>query len=305
MWKEWFSYTKSQRYGILTLALMVVVVAFYPFAHQTLFTKPSPLLTSNSFHKVDSFYNALTYSKPKVETSFSMSEEERPAAAVPEEFYFDPNTVSTSELVRLGLTPRQAASIENYRQKGGLFAKPDDFAKMYVVNKDMFERLKPYIKIAPAPEQQPKDSTTYPPQAQFAKTESKIYIDLNTVDTLEITRIRGIGRSYARRIISYRERLGGFYNTNQLTEVYGFPKDLLSSIQDQIWVDTLAINTININLVDYQELRRHPYLTDYQAKAIIYYRETMSNFSKIEDIRANKLIDEQTYQRIKPYLTIN
>ena len=213
--------------------------------------------------------------------------------------------MSSSDLVRFGLSPRQAATIETYRQKGGLFAKPDDFAKMYVIDKDMFEKLKPYIQIATAPDEQPKDSIVIPPQDQFAKVESRIFLELNSVDTLEITMIRGIGRSYARRIISYRERLGGFYNTNQLAEVYGFPKDLIPSIQNQIWVDTMAISKININLVDYHELRRHPYLTDYQARAIIYYRETMTNYSSLDELTLHKLIDKDTFLKIKPYITIN
>jgi len=305
MWQEWFSYTKSQRYGIIALASLVIMAALFPFVHQTLFTKPNPLIDTNTFYKVDSFLNTLSYSPPPTDRSISLEDEERPKSDEPELFHFDPNTVNSSDLVRLGLSPRQAATIENYRQKGGLFNKPEDFAKMYVIDKDMFERLKPYIQIASAPEPRPKDSITTPPQEQFANAEPRIYLELNSVDTLEITKIKGIGRSYARRIISYRERLGGFYNTNQLAEVYGFPKDLLPSIQNQVWVDTMAISKININLVDYYELRRHPYLTDYQARAIIYYRETMSNYVSLDELTLHKLIDMETFLKIKHYLTIN
>jgi DNA uptake protein ComE-like DNA-binding protein len=305
MWKEWFSYSKLQRYGIITLSFLVVLCALFPFIHQTFIYTPDPILESNSFYAIDSFLNTLSYSKPKPKPSFSMVEEERPPTQKAERFYFDPNTVSTSELVRMGLSLKQAAVIENYRQKGGQFRQPEDFAKMYVIDSSLFAQIKPYIQIKPIEEPELKlaEKSTNEYEAP-KKEETKIYLDLNTVDTLEITRIRGIGRGYARRIISYRQLLGGFYNINQLLEVYGFPQELLVSINDQVWVDTLAIKKININLVDYEELRKHPYLTDYQARAIIYYRETMGNFKSAEELTKHKLVDSKTLNRIRPYITL-
>lgn len=305
MWKEWFNYSKSQRYGIVTLAFLVVLCALFPFIHKTFIHSPDPILESNSFYAVDSFLNTLSYSKPKSKPSFSMVEEERPPTQKAERFYFDPNTVSISELVRMGLSPKQAAVIDNYRQKGGQFRQAEDFAKMYVIDSSMFAQLKSYIQIKPIEEPELKLAEKNANEHEAPKEEAKIYLDLNTVDTLEITRIRGIGRGYARRIIAYRQLLGGFHNINQLLEVYGFPQELLASINDQVWVDTLAINKININLVDYEELRKHPYLTDYQARAIIYYRETMGNYNSPKELTINKLLDSNTYLKFKPYITLN
>ena len=63
-----------------------------------------------------------------------------------ESFRFNPNTVSVSDLCRLGFTEKQAESIDLYRRKGGRFWRPSDFAKSYVVSDTLFRRLKKYSR---------------------------------------------------------------------------------------------------------------------------------------------------------------
>ncbi|MBO5807918.1 MAG: helix-hairpin-helix domain-containing protein, partial [Bacteroidales bacterium] len=64
-----------------------------------------------------------------------------------ETFRFDPNTVPVEDLCRLGFSPKQAQSIDNYRKKGGRFRRKSDFAKSYVVSDSIYRRLEPYIDI--------------------------------------------------------------------------------------------------------------------------------------------------------------
>jgi DNA uptake protein ComE-like DNA-binding protein len=299
MWKEWLNYSRSQRYGTVVLMFLVILVAFYPLLYQTLYLTPEPIVEANVFYRVDSFFTALKYSPPQVNNQFSFTEEERPLSSKPELFAFDPNTVSTAELVRLGLSARQAAVIDNFRSKGGFFREPKDFAKMYVIDSATFRTLEPFIRIAP------RDLIVDSARLVSApKVREKVYLNLNTVDTLQITRVKGIGRGFARRIVDYRQRLGGFYSVNQLLDIYGFSPELLEQVKQELWVDTLSVQTKNINMADYYELRNHPYLTDYQARAIIYYRETMGNFIRLEDMVKHKLVDTTTFRKVKPYLTV-
>lgn len=286
------------------LTILVIVIAIFPTVHQSFFYKPFVSLDSENFQQVDSFFTSLNYTPQTKAKRFSFTDEEKKLKPEPETFPFDPNTVSATQLVRLGLSVSQAATIERYRNKGGVFVTPFDFSKMYVIDSSMYNRLKPYIQI----EQIEEDDTTHLTKPAAFRTNYKdeppLYIELNTADTLEITKIKGIGRGYARRIISYRNLLGGFHSVDQLAEVYGFPPDLLESIRQTVWVDTLLVNKLNINLVEYQTLKAHPYLTNYQAKAIIYYRETMQNFKSLDEMVKHKLIDEETLQKIRPYLEI-
>ncbi|MDY0200484.1 MAG: helix-hairpin-helix domain-containing protein [Bacteroidales bacterium] len=304
MWKEWLSFSKTQQRGILVLIILVIAAALFPAVHQTFFYKPFVSLDSESFQRVDSFFTSLSYTAKATKEHFSFTDEEKNLRSEPESFPFDPNTINSTQLVRLGLSKSQATTIVKYRNKGGIFMTANDFSKMYVIDSAMFNRLKPYIQI----ELTEKNDTTHPTKpAVFSanyESEPPLYIELNTVDTLEITKIKGIGRGYARRIISYRNLLGGFHSVDQLAEVYGFPPDLLESIRSTVWVDTLLVNKLNINLVEYQTLKAHPYLTNHHAKAIIYYRETMGNFNSLDEMVKHKLIDKETLQKIRPYLEI-
>lgn len=300
MWKEWFSFSKTERYGIILLLTLILILATIPYIHRAFFVSPTPLIDPQLFSKVDSFILTLNQPTDRVEQPFSYIEEEKPPTKEPELFNFDPNTVATSQLVRLGLSQKQSQVIEKYRSKGGTFRKAEDFSKIYVIDSILFNRLSPFIKID-------KNQFEHKNVAQNDTViEAEILlIELNTTDTLELVKLRGIGRGYARRIVAYRTRLGGYYSANQLTEVYGFPKETLESILPSIYIDSLKIEKININLIDYNELRKHPYLNDYQARAIIYYRETIGTFHSTNQIMDNKLVDSKTFQRLRHYITVN
>ena len=62
-------------------------------------------------------------------------------------FRFDPNTADSATFVRLGLSPRVARAIIHYRAAGGIFRKPQDFARIYTLSDEDFHRLLPYIYI--------------------------------------------------------------------------------------------------------------------------------------------------------------
>jgi len=66
----------------------------------------------------------------------------------------------------------------------------------------------------------------------------------------------------------------------------------------------LRVEKIDVNLVSYHDLRRHPYISEYQARAIVYYRETVGNIHSLEELKENKLLDAYSYNRLKGYLTV-
>lgn len=303
MWKDWLCFSRLERYGILVLFLLICFAALYPYVYQAFFIKSSPLANHKSYTLVDSFFTSLKQRTKPAKANFSITDEEAAPLKEPQYFQFDPNTVTSSQLVIMGFSKRQAAVIENYRKKGGAFRVPSDFSKIFVVDSLMYSKLEPYISIPPLPEGEAETGANE--RIAYVDEYEQLKIDLNSADTIELIKLRGVGRGYARRIIAYRQLLGGYHNVDQVLEVYGFPKDLFESISPNIWVDTLSVKKININLVDYQDLRKHPYINEYQAKAIVYYRETIGNINSIDEIIKNKLVDRKSYDRIKNYLTVN
>jgi competence ComEA-like helix-hairpin-helix protein len=90
----------------------------------------------------------------------------------------------------------------------------------------------------------------------------------------------------------------------QLMEVYGFSTELYEKVTPHIVVDTSKVSKIDINTADIYELKKHPYLDYYQAKAIVQYRLSNGAFSTINDILHVPTIDVATFEKIKPYLSV-
>jgi len=60
---------------------------------------------------------------------------------------FDPNTADSLTFRQLGLSAWATKNALKYRKKGGRFRKPDDFKKIYGLDEELFEELRPYIQI--------------------------------------------------------------------------------------------------------------------------------------------------------------
>lgn len=302
MIKTWLTFSKGERYGLVVLFVLIFIVAIFPYLHQILFPISFEADNLAQQNKVDSFFQSLEYRSSQTYSPFSLADEETPRKPEAEIFPFDPNTVSIAELMRLGFSEKQAMAIEKYRDKGWKFRTADDFGKVYVVDSLLFKKLKPYISIPPS---------DHPWQRQAAITDSlkkvreSVVVELNTADTLELVKLKGIGRGYARRIAAHRTLLGGFMSIEQLTDIYGITPELVESIRPQVRIDTMLTKRIYLNMISYNELKMHPYLTDYQARAIIYYREKVGNVPNMSTLVDKKLLDPKTFEKIKRYIVLN
>ena len=116
------------------------------------------------------------------------------------------------------------------------------------------------------------DSPKYKPYTK--RTEREVMLELNSADTLQLQELRGIGPGFARRIVKYREKLGGYYAKEQLMEIYGFTEELYGKVAPHITVDASKIRRLDVNAHGIAELKLHPYISFYEAKAIVEYRNT-------------------------------
>jgi DNA uptake protein ComE-like DNA-binding protein len=226
------------------------------------------------------------------------------AARQVERFPFDPNTADSTQLLRLGLRPWQVRSIYRYRAAGGIYRQPSDFARLYGLTQKEYRELEPYIRIAP--DYQPaadrygtsrssrRDSLgpDYPTKLQLSET-----IDLNAADTTLLMRVPGIGRYFAREIAAYRQRLGGFYSVDQLLEIEEFPEKALPYFVVHGTTTKIAVNRLTLN-----QLKRHPYINYYQAKAIVDYRRLRGPLKSLGDLRLHKDFSEKDMERLSHYV---
>ena len=87
-------------------------------------------------------------------------------------------------------------------------------------------------------------------------------IVLNRADTTQLRKVPGIGSFFARKIVEYRERLGGYYRVQQLLEIEDFPE---TAVDFFIIPDDTQFRKLNVNRLSLNELKRHPYINYYQA----------------------------------------
>jgi DNA uptake protein ComE-like DNA-binding protein len=216
---------------------------------------------------------------------------------------FDPNHADSLSFRRLGLPAWMVKNILKYRAKGGVFRKAADFRKIYGLSDNEYAELQPYITIAPREEAPHKSLPLYTPaphdSVRFFKYPVGTHLSLNRSDTTELKKVPGIGSSIARMIVGYRNRLGGFYRIEQLADI-GLNTD---SLRTWFTVDTLSLRRIKINNAGIEQLRAHPYINFYQAKALVEYRKkygylhSLAPFALYEEFTPNDL------QRIGHYLS--
>lgn len=165
-----------------------------------------------------------------------------------ESFQFNPNTASVEDLCRLGFSPKQAASIVEYRNKGGKFRRKSDFARSFVVSDSIYKRLEPYIDIP--------------------------LIDLNLADSAAFDTLPGIGGWFASKMVEYRKELGGYSYKEQLMDIWKFDREKYDNLSDLITIDETHIRPYPLWTHPVDSLRLHPYIRNYEtARAIVLFRE--------------------------------
>lgn len=312
------------------------------------------------------------------------------AGATPQRFRFNPNTITLDSLQLLGFSQRQAQTILNYRSKGGIFRRREDFARMYTVDSAMYASLEEYIFI---PDKDTSLQRNFPVRKRGVsgtesasvgkmvqergvsgtgsvsagkmvqergvsgtgneldetmvqkrgvsgtksvsagkmvqergdigakrytgesvvyggKVEGNRYVcNLNTADSAALVELYGIGGHFARKILEYRERLGGsFAHKRQLLEIEGFSQQRYEQIENNIVVNENDVKGFSLLDADRKALERHPYIGPYAARGIITYlrikgREAFSDELKfLEELVKEHIITENNARRLVEYL---
>ncbi|MFR3425363.1 MAG: helix-hairpin-helix domain-containing protein [Phocaeicola coprocola] len=296
MWKDFFYYTKSERRVILLLLAIALLLLVIWAITEYLRPVEVPVTLSES-EEIDSFLANLE-EQEKIRKSHTPKNE---ISAVLQPF--DPNTADSVLLRQLGLPVYIVRNILKYRAKGGVFRSPESFSRIYGLKEEVYQKLKPYITIAPLVSvshvrtdtfRQLKDTIPYIP-----KYEEGTIVDLNKADTSILKRIPGIGSTLARMIVVYRQRLGGFYDVSQLQEV----PHVRVELNKWFVVTPAGLHKIQVNSASLDKLRSHPYMDFYKAKAIMEYRRKRGKIKGLSQLSMFEEFTEKDLKRLSPYLT--
>lgn len=310
----YFNFTKKERVGTFFILLLILIFLFLPFLFPYFITEKK--YSRSQFEKEiaalkikqpDSGINRPgNFDESNYQNYYQPSDKNyytrQPKGEL---FYFDPNTLPAEGWKRLGIRDKTANTIRNYVSKGGRFYRPEDIGKIWGLHEDEIARLLPYVRI------EQKTNDVYPAQVskqadapisnpRYAKT----IIDINTADTSALISLPGIGSKLANRIISFRDKLGGFYKIEQVAETYALPDSTFQKIKDRLIIGNATFKQININTVTLDELKAHPYIRYNIANAIVQYRQQHGNFSTVSDLKNILIITSDALQKMEPYLFV-
>ena len=214
-------------------------------------------------------------------------------------FAFDPNQATKEELKDLGFKEFLADRIVNYRTKGGKFMVKRDLLKIYGMDSSLYQKLIPFINL---PEVRSKEKPS--DKIEIKEKPVAARFDLNKADTSQLIKIYGIGPKLSVRIVTYREKLGGFISSSQLNEVYGLDSIVVKELTSRSFIDQNFLpGQININTATEKELGSHPYIKYKLAKAIVVYRMQHGSFAAVDELKKITIIDTDAFVKMRAYLT--
>ena len=283
-----FFVSKRSKRGVFIFIIISLLVVFTPRILFSLKQEENFFVSSEKIREIKRSTYKSNYERKKYKGNYKKKNRFRIPPAK-----FNPNMYSMEEWMHLGLSNKQAAVVLKFTERG--IYSNEQLKKIVFIPDQLFNLI--------------KDSTIYPDKADFAsntKKETKLFsrIELNGADQEKLEEIPGIGAFFAKNILKHRDRLGGFLRKEQLLEIWKFDIEKLNSIEQYIEVDSEKIKRIELNTVTVEELKEHPYLNWSSANSIIKIRAQKGRFKSIEEIKESVLMDEEMFEKLKPYLTL-
>ena len=210
-------------------------------------------------------------------------------------FDFDPNKVSVDGLDKLGFSNRTQQALIKFRENGGRFNDREDLQFLFGMTSEFYNKIADYIKI------ENLDKQINVTDFRANENKEQIFVDINSSDAEAWQKLRGIGPFYAKRIVNFRNHLGGFHDIDQIAETYGLPDTVFQQIRPYLRM-TSSNTKIEINRVDKVTLSEHPYFSQKQASVLINFRDEHGPLQSVNDLYRVLIFDSAFVQKIKPYL---
>lgn len=301
--RDYFTFSRSERNGVIILLILIFLLAV---ANKLIFYFETPAridlalldsakqelaLYSDSITQMPSKQTFTAYSANQEEDGDDHVRQSDVRSSNPELFSFDPNKATDDDFHRLGFSEKQITSIRKYMGTGVVFRSKEDFYKIRVITEDQKRILSGYVVI--------EGVSKLPVNDEF--TSQQKLIELNSTDSISLKQLPGIGDKLSKRIVKYRDLLGGFHSISQLREVYGLDEATVKRIENRITIDGTKIKKLNLNFSDQTELSRHPYIQLNLARKIIKFRTMYGSITDWSILQDSMILNIDEYNRLKPY----
>ncbi len=326
--RDHFGFSQREARGFTVVLLIGVFALLIPFLYRWLIPEKHVDTSAADQQKLDSLVAIMRTEEVKEDNErrsqygnkYSSNRDDQRTAErfhEPKPFNFDPNTVSVSGWQQLGLPKYMAERIDKFRSKGGQFRRKEDLLKIYDFPPDLYDQLEAYIQLPeragsayasnrPGPNPSEGSSPANAPTSERPRHEKPAFVapqafDINTADTNDLKKLKGIGSGRARQIVKFRDALGGFVSANQFAEIFNIDSLSVAELNQYARIQT-AIRRMPINTISAEELDRSPYLSRRQAEIIVAYRNQHGAFASLESLRPIRILDAKLIEKLGPYL---
>lgn len=209
----------------------------------------------------------------------------------------NPNYLSDYRGYLMGMSPAEIDRLHQFRNNGMYVRSPEEFQKVTGISDSLFKTISPILRL-------PKLKKTYFGN-RAGKKRTIIKKDLNTATATELEAIYGIGKVLSKRIIKFRNALGGFIDERQLYDVYGLEEEVVRRVFNSYEIIKIPeIKRYSINGATAAELASSVYLSWDVAREIVAYRDSVGGVTKWEEIATIQGFPIDKIERIKLYLTL-
>ncbi|PLX14004.1 MAG: hypothetical protein C0598_02365 [Marinilabiliales bacterium] len=304
--KSFMTLSKSEQKGIFILFVLIFIISIINIL--------IPLLQSNSridFDKFKSEINQFNSRQNQIEDSLFLLKKQSAGELTYEEarklinpIAFNPNKIDKSEFLDMGFNEKQFRTIKNYLEKGGRFREKEDFRKIYCVSDAEYNIIEPFLQLETDELEIYNSKKNKNEDFVLLKKVSPtpfVYTEINAADSSMLACNLKLKAYLIERVIKYRKLLGGYYNANQLMEVYGFPEYYFDKIEPFLAVDTTLIDKLGINNIEFRKLLKHPYF-DYETTKTVFKSKPKNGFSNFREFKEKTSINDSIANKIKHYL---
>lgn len=282
-YKSHFEFTKQERSGIFYLLLFIITLQLGYYAYSNL----SPKDAEERF-----VVNTEEQAKIDILKKESLAKENYSV------FPFNPNFISDYKGYTLGMSVQEIDRLHVFREKNRFVDSGEEFQEVTKVSDSLLNKLQPLFKFPEWKKKMKKINT-------YSKVKTFAVKDINSCTEEELQSISGIGEVLSKRIVKFRNTLGGFLIDAQLYDVYGLKPEVAGKVLVQFKVIKIPlIKKININRATASELSKLVYIQKRVSFELINYRIRNDSITSFDELVNVKNFPFEKIDKIKLYLKL-
>ncbi len=288
--KSYFRFMNDHRSGIFLLFLLIIFIqtAWYFYANENQIPEKSTK-EKEQWLALQSQIDSMKLVKVKKKYEIKP---------------FNPNFITDYKGYILGMSVKEIDRLHEYRKHEKFVNSVQEFQEVTKVSDSLLNVISPYFKFP----DWVKNKKNYKPfvKYEFAIKEKIVVKDINEASQEDLIKVSGIGEALSLRILTEKEKFGGFVSMDQMKHIWGLSPEVIENLNKHFTIKTLPpIKKIPINSASIKELTQFPYFRYAIAKSIVTYRSMNGDIKTVEDLTKIKDFPVEKINIIGLYLDFN